>query len=82
MYANLLVIPAPDAEIRPDAIAKNKLPELEGRHFGNYTMPASEVIVRSDGTIRVKLDGNRNGSYAEDAGYVAINGGAQITASF
>jgi hypothetical protein len=85
MYANMVVVPTEGATLRPDAIGKRFLANNAESfdYYGEQHIPAYEVIVRPDGSVRVQLDGqDGGGSYAEHAGHLVIEGGCRIVASF
>lgn len=80
MYANLKVQPLPNAEVWPEADAKRELRKMQEDNDG--VIYAHEVVVQADGRMRVALDKNSEGNYAEHGGYVLILGGARIEADF
>jgi len=85
MYANLQVIPAKDATLRPDAIGKRFLADHAESfdYYGEQHIPAYEAIVRPDGSVSIGLDGqDGGGSYYEEAGRLVIEGGCRIVTSF
>lgn len=82
MYANLLVIPARSAEVRPCPIAKRTLAQQQDGAGMAGSMIAYEVVVNEDGSATVRLDGNDGGSYSEHAGTVNVRGGLTVSADF
>lgn len=84
MYANLRVEPLPGAEVLPDpgTITDREFARASAAVDRDGVLYAHEVEILADGRVRVALDKNTEGNYAEHAGYVTIRGGARILPDF